>query len=75
VIKVGPRILFEDLPLLLFVTFTVATMLLWGRVFCGYLCPFGALQDLLERIVPKRMKRKFPSSIHTQGLCRSWAIR
>ena len=34
-IKVGPRVFLEDLPLLLFVAFTVVTTLLWGRVFCG----------------------------------------
>jgi NosR/NirI family nitrous oxide reductase transcriptional regulator len=31
--------------------FVAVTMLLWGRgVYCGWLCPFGALQELLFRI-------------------------
>ena len=28
-----------------------------GRAVCGFLCPFGLLQDLLNRIVPSRKKR------------------
>jgi polyferredoxin len=25
-------------------------LLFWGRVYCGWLCPFGALQELLNRV-------------------------
>jgi polyferredoxin len=63
-LRVGPSLFLQDLPLLLLVAFTVVTTLLWGRVFCGFLCPFGALQDLLERIVPARFRRELPLQIH-----------
>ncbi len=64
VIWVGPSVLLDDLPLLLMVVFTVVTTLVWGRVFCGFLCPFGALQDFLDRIVPKRFQRTLPKGAH-----------
>jgi len=30
--------------------------LLFGNIYCGYLCPFGALQELLGYILPSRYK-------------------
>lgn len=64
VISVGPAVFLEDIPLLLFVVFTVVTTLLVGRVFCGFLCPFGVLQDFLEKVVPSRFKRELPRALH-----------
>lgn len=64
VISVGPAVFLEDIPLLLFVVFTVVTTLLVGRVFCGFLCPFGVLQDFLEKVVPKKFKRELPRALH-----------
>ena len=61
---VGPSAIMSDPALLILVAFTVATVLLWGRVFCGYLCPFGALQDFIDHVVPRRWKREPPRGAH-----------
>ena len=73
-ISVGPSVFLGDLPLLMLAGFTVVTTLLWGRVFCGFLCPFGALQDLLERIVPRRLQREIPHAVHRRLLKLKYAI-
>jgi polyferredoxin len=64
----GVDVYLRDLPLLLIVGFTLVTTLVWGRVFCGFLCPFGALQDLIDRVVPKRFKRALPQRVHDRAL-------
>jgi polyferredoxin len=73
-IKVGPGVYLADVPLLLLVTFTAFTTLLWGRVFCGYLCPFGVLQDVLERVTPRRWRRDLPASLHRRALLLKYGV-
>ena len=73
-IWVGPSVFLADLPLLLMVVFTVVTTLVWGRVFCGFLCPFGALQDFLDRIVPKRWQRTPSKRAHEAGLKAKYGV-
>ncbi|SDK23317.1 NosR/NirI family transcriptional regulator, nitrous oxide reductase regulator [Pseudomonas delhiensis] len=55
-------------------TFTAASVLLWGRgVFCGWLCPFGALQELLNEAARKLRVPQFelPFAVHE----RLWAVK
>jgi Na+-translocating ferredoxin:NAD+ oxidoreductase RnfG subunit/NAD-dependent dihydropyrimidine dehydrogenase PreA subunit len=73
-LKVGPGVFLNDLPLLLLVLFTGVTTLLWGRIFCGFLCPFGALQDALERIVPRRFRKELPAWLHRRAVLGKYGI-
>lgn len=70
----GPSVYFDDLALLLMVTFTVIATVLFGRVFCGFLCPFGALQDLLDNIVPARFRKRVPRAVHDRALWLKYAV-
>jgi len=43
--------------------FTVVATLLWGRLYCSRVCAFGALTQLLDRIVPTRFRVELPATI------------
>ena len=64
----------SDPMLFILWSFTAATILLWGRgVFCGWLCPFGALQELINEAARKLKIRQFelPFFLHE----RLWALK
>ncbi len=44
----------------LFAGFTVVSTVLWGRLYCGRVCAFGALTQLMDRIVPERLRIEVP---------------
>lgn len=50
------------------------TVLLWGRgIYCGWLCPFGALQELLSELA---VKLKVPQVVVPFGIHeRLWALK
>jgi polyferredoxin/Na+-translocating ferredoxin:NAD+ oxidoreductase RnfG subunit len=54
--------------------FVAVAIILWGRgVYCGWLCPFGALQELIHSAGERFAVRswEFPSMVHE----RLWAIK
>jgi len=54
--------------------FVAVSIILWGRgVFCGWLCPFGALQELVHKVSERFQwpTYEFPPMVHE----RLWAIK
>ena len=47
----------------LFALFSVVTTVLWGRLYCGRICAYGALTQLLDPIVPARFRYDVPLRI------------
>ena len=46
-----------------FMLFVIGSTVLWGRVYCGRVCAFGALTQMLDPIVPRRMRLEIPVRI------------
>jgi polyferredoxin len=51
----------------LFAGFTVVTTVLWGRLYCGRVCAFGALTQLMDRVVPARLRVEVPAWLEARA--------
>jgi len=63
-----------DPTLFILWVFVAASLLLWGRgVYCGWLCPFGAIQKLVNQLARhfKLIQLQIPQIIHD----RLWGIK
>ena len=68
--------LIEPLTFILW-SFVAVTLLLWGRgVYCGWLCPFGALQELVNKAALRLGFRQLPipALIHERLLAIKYII-
>lgn len=62
----APFILMAGIPLL---------VLIFGNIYCGYLCPFGALQEMLDYFLPQSAKPSSSASqIHKASLVRYFVL-
>ena len=44
----------------LFTGFAIVSTIIWGRIYCGRICAFGALTQLMDRVVPKAWRYDVP---------------
>jgi polyferredoxin len=51
----------------LFAGFTLVSTVLWGRLYCGRLCAYGALTQLLDAVVPARFRYNVPVHIERKA--------
>jgi NosR/NirI family nitrous oxide reductase transcriptional regulator len=59
----------HSLAFYLFATFTIVSTVLWGRVYCGRICAFGAFTQLMDAILPRRWRVNVPHAIERRA---SW---
>jgi NosR/NirI family transcriptional regulator, nitrous oxide reductase regulator len=46
---------------------TVVSTVLWGRVYCGRICAFGALTQLMDQAFPSRWQIKIPRALERRA--------
>jgi NosR/NirI family nitrous oxide reductase transcriptional regulator len=57
--------------------FVALSILLWGRgIFCGWLCPFGAIQELMHKLARKLhiKPKEFPLMVHERLLALKYVV-
>lgn len=51
----------------LFFAFTVVSTVLWGRLYCGRVCAYGALTQTLDAMLPRRWRVDVPRPIEKRA--------
>ena len=50
-----------------FAIFTVASTVLWGRLYCGRICAYGAFTQLMDAVLPKTLRVEPPAWIERRA--------
>lgn len=56
-----------NLTYYLFAGFVIGSTILWGRLYCGRICAFGALTQLMDAVVPSRWRFEPPAAIERRA--------
>ena len=51
----------HNLVFYVFAIFTVASTILWGRVYCGRVCAYGAFTQLMDATLPRKLRVEPPA--------------
>ncbi len=58
----------------LLMIFTVLSTVLWGRLYCGRICAFGALTQLMDKIIPSRFRYELPPQVDKKAIYLKYGI-
>lgn len=53
---------------------TLGTTVVWGRIYCGRLCAYGALTQLMDTFVPKSWQLKIPAKVEQNAYYFKYAL-
>lgn len=52
----------------LLMIFTIVSTIFWGRLYCGRICAFGAMTQLMDRILPVKLRFELPAHIDRRAI-------
>ena len=61
-LSLSPPPITANLPWFLLYGGAIGTSVVWGRIYCGYICPYGAFTEIIHKFSP--VKRVMPKKIH-----------
>jgi polyferredoxin len=64
----------HNLAWYLLAAITVISTVLWGRVYCGRICAFGAFTQLVDRVVPARLQVNVPRALERRAATIKYGI-
>jgi len=50
-----------------FAVFSIASTILWGRLYCGRICAFGSLTQLMDQVLPARLRVNVPRALERRA--------
>jgi NosR/NirI family transcriptional regulator, nitrous oxide reductase regulator len=56
-----------NLPWYLLAVFTLGSTVLWGRLYCGRVCAFGAMTQLIDAVVPAKLRVNVPTRVERRA--------
>ena len=63
-----------SMPWYVMVVFTLVSTVLWGRLYCGRICAFGALTQLMDATIPARLRFELPASVDRRAIYVKYVI-
>ncbi len=64
----------HNLAFYLFAGFTIVSTVLWGRMYCGRVCAFGALTQLMDATLPDRWRVNVPHALELRAAWIKFAL-
>ena len=58
----------------LLMIFTIVSTVFWGRLYCGRICAFGALTQLMDKVVPSRFRLELPQRFERHAIYGKYAL-
>lgn len=56
-----------NVPWYIFSVFTIGSTILWGRLYCGRICAFGSMTQLMDKVLPHKLRYNLPKKIEQRA--------